>query len=424
MQRAVPDLESLPPGYQHLTAEMCLACKGARALCGLPCLWLKRVDERLPAMRLNSQDLFGSSPPSVFVGRYGYPQVSLGPMLAPVHLEDARAVELDAPSQWLDRRIEDVVGLRSALVRTRKPIRVKDAQRPPPLLQVTQSLALSARPIDTEVHLAKRPNLELRARVGDLLAPMGPSVEPARVRLAGQPKVAPPVERAHGDDDARAATLIGELYKAGIKTDQIEKLLSVGLLGQRAQRRIVPTRWSITATDDQVGEGLIARLRDFAPLDGGRYYDGVAHGNRFYVLLGPPPWSFDMIETWLKGAAWTLENSAFVEDHEGPEGRRSYASNVTGAYYSARLAVLELLHRLRRNACGFVYREITPDYWAPLGVWVIREGVRRVLQSTPLTFSSWSEALVHAKTRSLRTGWERQSWLIGNRLRQRRVTDY
>lgn len=422
--RTLPELDSLPPGYQHLTPEMCLSCKGAKALCNMPCLWLKRVDDRLPAMRLNSQDIFGSSPPSVFVGRYGYPDVSMGPMLAPIHLEDKRAIELDAPSQWLDRRIEDVVGLRSSLVRTRRSMNVRDATRPGPLLRVTQDLALSSRPIDTEVHLRKRPNLEMRAQLGDTVAPMGPSVEPDRVRLAGSPKVLPAVERAHGDDDAKAATVIGEMYRAGIPTDHIEKLLSVGLLGESQQRKVVPTRWSITATDDQVGLGLLAKLRDFTPIDGVQFYEGNAHGNRFYILVGPPPWSFDMIETWMKGAAWTLDDSPFKADHEGPQGRKNYASTVAGAYYSARLAVLENLHRQRRNGCAMVYREITPDYWAPLGVWVIREGVRRILQSTPHVFPGWTEAIQFARSRTLRDGWDRASWLLGNRLHQRRVTDY
>lgn len=417
-------VDALPPGYEHLTPEMCLACKGAKALCGLPCLWLKRVDERLPSLRITSQDLFGSSPPSVFVGRYGYPDVSLGPMLAPVHLSDDKARELEAPSQWLDRRIEDVVGMRSSLLRTRRPVHVRDATRPSHILRVSQELALSARPIDTEVHLRRKPNVEMRARLGDITAPMGPSLEPDRVRLAGSAKVLPAVERAHADDDMRAATAIGELYQDRIPTDQIEKLLSVGLLGRAKDRRIVPTRWSITATDDQVGLGLLSRIRDFGALDSVQYYEGDAHGNRFHVFLGPPPWSFDMIETWMKGAAWTLDTSAFIEDHEGPRGRTGYASRITGAYYAARLAVLERFLAIRRQGSAFVYREITPDYWAPLGVWVIREGVRRVLSLTLRVFPTWTDAVAFASRRTLRQGWDRQSWLLGNRIHQRSITEF
>ena len=35
--------------------------------------------------RLSMDTLDGSSPPSVFVGRYGYPKVRIGPMIPPVH---------------------------------------------------------------------------------------------------------------------------------------------------------------------------------------------------------------------------------------------------------------------------------------------------------------------------------------------------
>ncbi|HLE47448.1 MAG TPA: hypothetical protein VI818_04050, partial [Candidatus Thermoplasmatota archaeon] len=120
--------EPLPKGYQHLTPGMCIACKGAKALCGMPCLWLAKIDARLPQMRVTSQDVFGSSPPSVFVGRYGYPSVNVGPMLPPLQLPEAKAMELEDAPAWLDKRIEDVVGLRSALLRARRPLRVNDAR--------------------------------------------------------------------------------------------------------------------------------------------------------------------------------------------------------------------------------------------------------------------------------------------------------
>jgi hypothetical protein len=420
----LPDLDNLPVGYQHLTPQMCIACKGAKALCGMPCLWLKQIDSRLPALRVTSQDIFGSSPPSVFVGRYGYPNVSFGPMLPPIELPDAKATELDAPAQWLDRRIEDVIGLRSSLLRTRTPIRVQNARRPPPMLELTQELALSNRPVDTEVHLLKRPNLEMTARMGDATAPMGPSVVPDRMRLAENPRVPRAVQKIHGDDDVRAATAIGELYEAGIAGYHIEKLLSVGTLGAKADRKLVPTRWSITATDDQIGKHLIEGVRDFPLLDGVHYFESVVHGNRFHVLLLPRVWSFDMIEVWLKGATWTLETSPFIEDHEGPEGRTKYASNITGAYYAARLSVLEHLHRIRRQAAPFVYREITSDYWAPLGVWVIREGVKRAMQQAPQVLGDLRQGVDLMRGRTLRHGWDRASWLLADTLRQRRITEY
>ncbi|MFI5421703.1 MAG: hypothetical protein ACHQ1H_12110, partial [Nitrososphaerales archaeon] len=58
------------------TAEMCLACRGAKLLCGKPkCPILTKADGFAKhASDLMSSDLIeGSSPPGVFVGRFGYP---------------------------------------------------------------------------------------------------------------------------------------------------------------------------------------------------------------------------------------------------------------------------------------------------------------------------------------------------------------
>ena len=41
-----------------------------------------------------------------------------------------------------------------------------------------------------------------------------------------------------------------------ISTESISGLLSVGVLGLKKNKRLVPTRWSITATDDMLGKHL------------------------------------------------------------------------------------------------------------------------------------------------------------------------
>ena len=66
--------------------------------------------------------------------------------------------------------------------------------------------------------------------------------------------------------------------------------------------------------------------------------------------------------------------------HEGYEGRTSYVEETAGAYYAARLGVLEHLKERGRQAKALVLREITDDYWAPVGVWQVREGVRNAFE--------------------------------------------
>src|SRR2546428_7419557 len=58
--------------------------------------------------------LDGSSPPGVFVGRFGYPKVFVGPLIPPVHGDTE---VLDTPEEWIGRSLEEIVGFRSQLVR-------------------------------------------------------------------------------------------------------------------------------------------------------------------------------------------------------------------------------------------------------------------------------------------------------------------
>ena len=46
----------------------------------------------------SSDYISGSSPPSVFVGSYGYPKVGVGPMVPPIHGDTS---VFDIPEQWV-----------------------------------------------------------------------------------------------------------------------------------------------------------------------------------------------------------------------------------------------------------------------------------------------------------------------------------
>ena len=44
------------------------------------------------------------------------------------------------------------------------------------------------------------------------------------------------------------------------------------------------------------------------------------------------------------------------------------------------------------------FRLVTDDYWAPLGVWVVREAVKKAMLSKPLKFNSSDELVNYAVT--------------------------
>jgi hypothetical protein len=364
----------------------------------------------------------GPSPPDVFVGQYGYPRVGVGPLVPPRGSEETSSV-LASVDDLVAAPIEDVVAARSLLFHTRQSSPVRVRRTPPRILDLAREVALSTRPVDTEVQLTKAPPAGLATRLDPFAAPMGPGVEAERGRVIGQPLVPRRVDALVGDTDATATTAARELYGSGVGEDHILRLFSVGLLGKGATRRLVPTRWSITAVDDILSKGLAEGVRVMQELGEPRVHSSVLKGNHFHVVLLPRRWEFEMMEAWLRGSLWAAGDMTVV-DREGHKGRSDYARNVTGAYYAARLAVLEYLNAIQRQASAVVYREVTEEYWAPLGVWVIREGVREAMRTPGVSLDTIDEAVDLVTGRVRLKGWKEKSLHIGEAKAQRRLEDY
>ncbi|RLF13821.1 MAG: hypothetical protein DRJ97_07325, partial [Thermoprotei archaeon] len=133
------------------------------------------------------------------------------------------------------------------------------------------------------------------------------------------------------------------------------------------------------------------------------------------------------IEAWYPGSAWNpdVESLAFCGDWEPYWGRTTYAS-MGGCYYAARLAVVEALSRERRQAQVLVLREARPGYLMPIGVWIVREAVRRALKTRPATFNTAEEALSYAfsKLKISPVEWFKVSKLLSDLKRQEKLTKY
>lgn len=408
----------------------------------------------MPQVQVDRKDLWGSSPPSLFVGRHGYPHVNVGPMLPPQHLEPDAARRLDDPAAWMDHlTIPDVVGLRSSLIRTTHKARVHDAMRPDRITAIAQELSVAARPVDTEVHLRKVPRFDI-THVGDFTAPHGPTAEVERATLGENVPVARRVEHITGDTDLRAGEGVVDLYRNGTDIYHLERILSAGMLGQARGRRLVPTRWAITATDDMVGRALAEGLRDLPTIDKPVVHEGERFGNRFLVLLLPRVWGFQNIEVWLKGSFWAsaggtgtsltpasevgpadattasgvapvpTDGAIPAQDWEDHRGRTAYATETTGGYYATRLSVLEHLMGLGRQATAVVVREIGDAYTTPLGVWVVREACKRALASDGLLFEDTAAALRHMDRRGRFPAWRRHAPLLDQVLAQRSLDQF
>jgi hypothetical protein len=315
---------------------------------------------------------------------------------------------MDNPEQWFSLPAGEIVKMRSQLIQSRKPVFVDSASNPSYELTELQELALSLEPVQAGFELFEKPRTQLSFHEGT--APLGPIASLKKMRLEENPKIPTKVDYLVSDTAAKSTTAVLELYEHGLPVHYLSKILSAGTLGIQNNRKLVPTRWSITAIDDNVSAFLIENfVKDFQQLGEVELFSSKYSGNSFFVLLVPNNWGFEMMECWLPGSPWTLEDSSYqttalsgfnvIMDYELYSGRKNYAENITGAYYAARLAVAEHLVKKRRQATAIVFREIGSEYSSPLGVWVIRETVRNALQKKSLHFSGINLALQYLQFR-------------------------
>jgi hypothetical protein len=384
---AVSSLSWSVPGLEE-DPTMCLRCRSAQLLCGkpvCPILVKYRAFERTLPM-VPGVDLDGTSPPGLFVGRFGYPKVSVGPLLSPEH---GSTELLDTPEQWVGRSVAEVVSFRTGLVRGTTPIRVTDAERSIPILEELQLLGIAAETVDSEAHFRRPPRGHLS--LSDSTPPFGPSAPIEKMHLDVR-RVDPNLDRLTSDVHANARVAVEELYHRGVRVSRIQRAFSIGTLGRRGRRRLVPTRWSITAVDDLLSKMNLERIRTLPELSELLLYRFTALDNRWVVALLPGAYRYESIEAWYPNTLWNPNPTQIVMigDHEGFGGRTTYAS-IGGCYYAARLATSEALLRLGRQAGVVVLREVHPGEILPLGVWNVREHVRAALTGPPEKVASLSE---------------------------------
>jgi hypothetical protein len=204
------------------------------------------------------------------------------------------------------------------------------------------------------------------------------------------------LEKSYYDTDLLANDAVVELAARGVSFSCIQKALSVGSFGRK--RRLVPTRWAITATDDILGRNAMNDVRTNEVIGDFRVYESSGLNNYFAVLLTPSAWQYEAIEAFHQ----VLGNKTFAfSDCEGHFGRKTY-SDMGGCYYAQRQAVAEHLKQNAEQAGAFVFREAYKGY-TPTGVWVCRELTKQALCQQPRSFSTMGEAMHYVDGR-LRLG--------------------
>ena len=380
-----------------MKVPICSICKGGKLLCGKKfCPIVQRLNFWKSTIENVKDSFFGTSPPSVFVGRFNYPRVNVGILSPPVEVDYAEV--LDSPETWFKEQttIRDILDYRSEMIHSRTRYNVKRPKGN--LLEVMQELAMSKKATDIEVQLKSKPKFKFS--VSNFTPPIG---NPALIKNAiitenvGTPRK---LDKIISDTDLKAAKAVTDLYKF-IPVSKIEKIFSVGLLGLPFQRKLVPTRWSITGVDDIISKDLRQKVKTYHELSEFQVFHSEYIGNHYEILFIPEPYEYELIEIKEPKSVWNPygKYAAIYSDYESYWGRKDYASATGGAFYAGRLSVLEHLEKIKRQAAILIIREVLPAYYAPLGIWQMRETVRGAFENKPEVFDSVDDALKRISTR-------------------------
>jgi len=330
-------------------------------------------------------------------------------MVPPIHGDTEL---LDSPEQWAGKSLEEIINFRLNLVRGVQKVSVNQTEGT--YIENLQELAMSSQPTDSDLEFYKTTSSNISLDGEN--APFGPvgEIKSAKFSNSSSEKH---IKKTFYDKDLKAQDAILNLYNSGIEISKIQKCFSIGMLGQN--RKLVPTKWSITATDDIISKSLTEEILDYPLIDSCRVFYYTHIGNVFSVVLFPHRWIYEMIESWYSDGVL-----GFGSDFEDARGIY-HPPAIAGAYFAAKLAVVEYLAKNKIQAGVVILREIRPEYAIPVGVWQVREGIRSAMRQNYKVVGNFESALDFA---SRKMSISKNEWLshgnIIKLMKQKTIADF
>ena len=328
--------------------------------------YLAKLTEQIQMKSVNiGKNLEGSTPPSVFIGRWSYPKVYAGPMMVN---EVGDTSIMDSPESWIgqNKQQEDIINYRMSLVRGKQLIKIDDLENP--FVEKLQDISLASKSIDSEATIEK---FDIDA-----------------VRWDKQ------LEKTFYDTDLKATEAVMNLHNKDVPFTAMQKAFSVGAIGTKNRRKLVPTRWSITACDSTLADEFLKDVRKFERLDTYRVFEFGALNTYYVIILTPTEWQYEWYEAFIK----IIKNERLIfSDYETNGGKKEY-SRVGGCYYTAKMVVLDYLSKIKKQSGLIILREAYENY-VPLGVFNVRENIKEAMSRPYLEFETLEDCLRYAGTK-------------------------
>ncbi|MDR0900752.1 MAG: Nre family DNA repair protein [Methanobrevibacter sp.] len=350
--------------------------------------YLKKLTDKIQMKSVKvGKDLEGSTPPSVFIGRWSYPKVYAGPMMVP---EQGDTAIMDSPESWIgeNKTQEDIINYRLNLVRGKQLIGIKDIENP--FIEKLQDISLASKSIDSEAAFKKTPR---GTTLSEDSTPHGPSavIEKFDIDAVRWDKQ---LEKVFYDTDLKSTEAVMNLHNKDVPFSAMQKAFSVGAIGTKKRRRLVPTRWSITACDSSIANSLLKEVRNNPILDTTRVYEFSSLKNYYGIILLPMEWQYEWMEAFIQILG---KEEMIFSDYETNTDKKEYSS-VGGCFYTCKMAVLDSLAKQNIQAGVIVLREAYEGY-VPLGVFNVRENVKYAMEQPYKEFEGLKESLNYLGTK-------------------------
>src|SRR3989344_2821800 len=119
--------------------------------------------ERIPQIKIqtNFKQEFAGSSPAPFIGKFGYPKVSVG-FLSPQVSGDTS--QYDSPRAWSQQNtpIGSIASFRYGLVNSKTSWNVKNLQTSNRVVDICKDVGMASKAVEMEVRLREQPRLQLK----------------------------------------------------------------------------------------------------------------------------------------------------------------------------------------------------------------------------------------------------------------------
>lgn len=235
-------------------------------------------------------------------------------------------------------------------------------------------------------------------------------------------------------NDIKAREAIISLYEKGVSEHQIINLLALGSFGIEINRKLVPTKWAISAYDQTIDNYLHKKIQKYSLINQYEIYQDRDKGNDFIIILLPDTFSAEIVETWdISGfdqseatGKWKTDKKMIIEqDYVGNNNKLGYTEpNCSGGYWATKSPINRFLDQRKKQA-SYISIRFIDNYEIPLGVVFVRECARKALKNCIFKSSSQKEVEDFLKQYSPRHYYHfKTSKLLKEQQTQKKITSF